>query len=207
MTESAADAAWLRRRWVRRFPSLGPVGDGLVSRYGAASRIYHDVRHLRHVLETLDLLAGECDDLDAVELAGWFHDAVYDVRRGDNEEASAALAEVVLGPRLDSAVLAEVVRLVLLTRDHAVPDGDRNGAVLCDADLVVLAGETQEYDAYAQRVRAEYADVSDEDFRAGRSAVLRGLLDLPSLFSTRLGRDEWEKPARANLARELASLV
>ncbi len=206
MTDRLDDAGWLRRRWASRFPGLEGTGDLLVSRYADPSRVYHDARHLRSVLEAADLLRDECTDPDAVELGAWFHDAVYDVRRGDNEEASARLAETVLASYVDASTLAEVVRLVLLTCDHAVPDGDRNGAVLCDADLAVLASGRDDYDAYVARVRSEYAHVSDADFRAARATVLRALLALPSLFHTRLGLREWEEPARANLARELSAL-
>lgn len=206
MTQSRAAAEWLRCRWATSFPGLGGTAEQLVSRYTEEARVYHDVRHLRRVLESVDLLRSECSDLDAVELAAWFHDAVCDVRRGDNAEASAALAESLLASYLPGSRLREVVRLVLLTRDHAVQIGDNNGAVLCDADLAVLAGDRAEYDRYVADVRAEYAAVSDIDFRDGRAAVLRRLLDLPSLYSTRLGVDTWERLARANVTRELASL-
>lgn len=205
MTQSRAAAEWLRRRWATSFPGLGGTGEQLVSRYTEVARVYHDVRHLRSVLESVDLLRSECSDLDAVELAAWFHDAVYDVRRDDNEEASAALAESLLASYLPGPRLTEVVRLVLLTRDHAVRNGDNNGAVLCDADLAVLAGDRADYDRYVADVRGEYAAVSDVDFRAGRAAVLRRLLDLPSLFHTQLGGELWEHRARANLGRELAA--
>ena len=47
------------------------------------------------MLAHLDMLADEADDIDAVRLAAWFHDAVYEPG-ADNEEASAALAAAVL---------------------------------------------------------------------------------------------------------------
>lgn len=199
------DIDWLRSRWAARFPALETIGGQLVSRYADPSRVYHDVRHLRAVLEAVDLLQDEGADREAVELAAWFHDAVYDVQQTENEAASATLAEMMLAPYADDAKRAEVVRLVLLTRDHAVTDGDPNGAVLCDADLAVLAGGREDYGAYLARVRAEYAHVGDADFLAGRAAVLRGLLALPSLFHTAVGLAQWEGPARANLTRELRS--
>lgn len=212
------DGDWLQARWRRRMAALGrgveAVGDELIDRYADRARDYHDLRHLRQVLETVDELIvapdthlqGRHEDLYVIELAAWFHDAVYDVRRTDNEAASAALARDLLAPYLDAERLDEVARVVLLTRDHAVAVGDRNGAVVCDADLVVLAGSVEEYDAYARRVRAEYAHVSDEDFRLGRAAVLHALTDLPALFHTEHGAAHWEAPARANLQRELAAL-
>ena len=74
----------------------------------------------------------------------------------------------------------EVARLVLLTAGHDPEPGDANGAVLCDADLAVLAGPPDAYAAYASAVRAEYGHLSDEEFTAGRIAVLERLLALPA---------------------------
>ena len=108
--------------------------------------------------------------------------------RADNEERSAALAERALAETdLPDATVAEVARLVRLTTTHDPDEGDRDGAVLCDADLAILAADPERYAAYAAAVREEYAAVPDEAFREGRAAVLRGLLDLPSLFRTAAG--------------------
>ncbi len=127
-------------------------------------------------------------DLATVQLAAWFHDAVYRPDRSENEERSAALAERAL-PELgvDAARTAEVARLVRLTITHDPAPEDLDGAVLCDADLAVLAGSPEGYAAYAAAVRDEYAFVPDPDFVVGRSAVLRQLLSLPRLFSTPRG--------------------
>jgi predicted metal-dependent HD superfamily phosphohydrolase len=128
---------------------------------------------------------------------------VYEPRRTDNEERSAEVAAAELG-RLGIDP-AEVVRLVLLTREHLPQEGDRAGAALCDADLTVLAAGQATYDRYSAAVRAEYANLDDAAWARGRSSVLTGLLDRPRLFHTERGR-ECEEPARANLRRELAAL-
>ena len=85
----------------------------------------------------------------------------------------------------------EVERLVLLTAGHDPEPGDANGAVLCDADLAVLAGPPEAYAAYASAVRAEYGHLSDEEFTAGRIAVLEHLLALPALYRLPAVADEW----------------
>jgi predicted metal-dependent HD superfamily phosphohydrolase len=187
-------------------PDLPEVGESLIAAYGGRTRIYHDLRHLRQLLATLDLLADGRPPL-TVELAGWFHDAVYDVGGGDNESASARLATESLSDLLDTDDLREVQRLVELTRHHAVESFDEHGALLCDADLVVLAGDPATYAEYVRRVRREYAHLDDESFRAGRAGALRGLLALPALFHTPHGRLRWEGPARANLEAELDTLT
>jgi predicted metal-dependent HD superfamily phosphohydrolase len=114
---------------------------------------------------------------------------------------------VLAGLDVPPAAVAEVSRLVLLTAGHAAGAGDRDGGLLCDADLAVLAGEPGAYDEYAAAVRREYAHVADPEFRAGRAAVLRRLLALPALYRLPELRAAWEPTARANLARELAALT
>ncbi len=190
-----------------------PAGDvvrRLVAAYGEEHRGYHDVRHLAEVLDHVDALAAQAVHPDRVRLAAWFHDAVYvaSARPGADEEASAHLAVSEL-TTLGTApeVVADVARLVRLTATHRPADGDRDGAVLCDADLAVLARDPSGYARYVAGVRKEYAHVPEADFRAGRAAVLRALADQPNLFRTTVGRERWEATARRNVADELARLT
>ncbi|QIX27913.1 hypothetical protein ncot_15950 [Nocardioides sp. JQ2195] len=165
----------------------------------SSDRGYHDLQHLEEVLARLTEL-GAGDDVEVV-LAAWFHDAVYD-DAGNNEERSALLAtEELSGIR--SVDADEVARLVRLTERHRPEPGDRAGEVLCDADLAILAAPADRYATYVAGVRREYAAVPDDDFRRGRAAILRDLLDKPTLFHTAYAREHWEPTARANLAAEL----
>ena len=95
---------------------------------------------------------------------------------------------------------------MLITATHAVEPADGNGAVLCDADLAVLAGDPESYAAYAVAVREEYAHVPEPLFRAGRAQVLAGLLAHEVLFRTATGRSWWESAARHNVETELILL-
>ncbi|WP_428843670.1 HD domain-containing protein, partial [Streptomyces hirsutus] len=104
------------------------------------------------------------------------------------------------------AKAAEVARLVRLTVTHDPADDDRDGQVLCDADLAILASPPSAYAAYTAAVREEYHFVPNDAFREGRAAVLRQLLGLPSLFRTSYGREHWEATARYNLRGELEML-
>ncbi|MER7683562.1 hypothetical protein [Streptomyces sp. NPDC097610] len=206
----------LRTRWSHALdgarspggPDPAPYADNLLARWQEPQRRYHTVAHLTAVLDHIDVLEEYADDPALVRLAAWFHDAVYLPDRSENEERSARLAERALaeaGAGEEKSV--EVGRLVRLTVTHAPADDDRNGQVLCDADLAVLASAPDTYAAYTAAVREEYAFVPDEAFRAGRAAVLRQLLDLPRLFRTPYGTREWEERARENIRRELAHLT
>ncbi|MEZ3177182.1 hypothetical protein KYY02_00195 [Streptomyces pimonensis] len=211
-----ADTETLRARFVHtlegaRGPGGGPdplpYADDLLGRWREPQRHYHTPTHLTAVLDHIDVLAEYADDPDVVRLAAWFHDAVYLPDRSENEERSARLAERALPEAGVSAErTAEAARLVRLTVTHDPADDDRNGQVLCDADLAVLAAPPSSYAAYTAAVREEYRFVPNEAFRAGRADVLRQLLALPRLFRTPYGLEHWEATARHNMRGELEML-
>jgi predicted metal-dependent HD superfamily phosphohydrolase len=194
--------------WQRIFPAGEAVGRELLARWSEPHRRYHTVAHLSFMLDVIDAHADLADDADAVRLAAWFHDAVYEVFAQDNEARSASLAVQQLPALgLSTARTEEVARLVRLTAGHAVEAGDRNGALLADADLAILAAEPSDYARYAAAVREEYAAVPDAVFRPGRAAILRKLADLPDLFRIVPARAEWSARARVNLGAEIATLL
>jgi predicted metal-dependent HD superfamily phosphohydrolase len=203
----------LAEAWLRTAARVGARDDvagggaNLLGRYADPSRHYHDLTHLDEVLRHVDELAEFSRTPDVVRLAAWFHDAVYDPRAHDNEENSARLAEHMLTTlRVADHVVADVARLVRLTADHEAGEGDADAAVLCDADLAILAADEARYADYVAGVRAEYAHVSDDDFARGRAAVLRQLMGRPALFRTPSARASWEATARANVTAELETL-
>lgn len=211
-----ADTDALRARWLRALlpardgassPEPYQYADALLRRWQEPQRHYHTLTHLTAVLDRIDVLEEYADDPDVVRLAAWFHDAVYLPERSENEERSARLAERALPEAgLSAEKTAEVARLVRLTVTHDPADDDRDGQVLCDADLAVLAASPSSYAAYTAAVREEYHFVPNEAFREGRADVLRQLLALPRLFRTPYGQEHWEATARYNMRGELEML-
>jgi predicted metal-dependent HD superfamily phosphohydrolase len=177
----------------------------VVAAWSEPHRRYHDLAHLAAVLGLVGELGGAAADPDAVRLAAWYHDVVYDPERSDNEEVSAQRARAGLRGLVTDERLDEVERLVLLTAGHDPAPGDTNGAVLCDADLAVLAAPPESYAAYASAVRLEYGHLGDQEFTSGRIAVLEHLLALPTLYRTEAALP-WTGTARANLTTELTLL-
>jgi len=196
----------LTSRWDALMPTHPELGAALRRRYAEPHRHYHDRAHLLQVLRMVDQLAGD-EDLFLVRLGAWFHDAVYDLpeRELTNEEASARLSVRELGRAgFEQEDLTQVARLVRLTATHLPGTRDPEGDLLSDADLAILAAPPELYDAYVAAVRAEHAAVQEEDFLAGRLAVLEPIAD-GEIF--RSGKAQSLKAAaRANLGRELWSL-
>jgi predicted metal-dependent HD superfamily phosphohydrolase len=187
-------------------PTVRTEWAAVVAAWSEPHRRYHDLHHLAAVLGLVGELSAAAADPAAVALAAWYHDVVYDPRRDDNEQVSAERARAGLRGLVPDPRLEEVVRLVLLTAGHETAPDDANGAVLCDADLAVLAGPPEAYAAYASAVREEYGHLSDEVFTAGRIAVLEHLLALPALYRLPAVAPVWEPRARANLTAELGLL-
>jgi predicted metal-dependent HD superfamily phosphohydrolase len=184
--------------------------DTVLGAYRAEARHYHGVRHVAWVVRHVESIAAEhpVADIDATVAAAFFHDAIYDATRDDNEAESAAMAErAVREIGWSDPACRRVADLVMATATHDVEGVDRDTAVLLAADLAVLAAEPSRYAEYTTAVRREYAHVDDAAWRTGRSAVLRRLLARPRLFAAELGLDQWERRARANITSELAALA
>lgn len=186
-----------------------PAFDVLVAAYSAPERHYHNLEHLGEVFRVVGRLASGIDDIASVQLAVWFHDAVYDPRGKNNEARSGELAVDLLGTvGVPASTIERVVRLVRATEHLASsdPPGDRDAAALIDADLAILGASEERYRRYTTAIRKEYAFVSDAEYRAGRASVLKKFLARPRIYTHRVVFEEGEERARANLQAELEDL-
>lgn len=178
----------------------------LVAAYDAPGRHYHNVQHIENLLARVG--GFPLQDAVVVELAIWFHDAVYDVLRHDNEAKSADWALAFLQEtNLAPARQARVADFIRRTQDHTQPQppADADLLVFLDADLSILGAPEAAYWAYAHQIRREYHLVPDQLYRPGRRQVLAKLLAVPVLYHTPALREELDAPARRNLQAELAA--
>ena len=82
--------------------------------YRTPARAYHNLRHVEHCLKEFDAVKDKASNLAAVEVAIWFHDAVYDTKVSDNEEKSALVAvETLKGMGVHAGLSKRVSRLIL----------------------------------------------------------------------------------------------
>lgn len=203
--------ARLRAAWQQALSVVGATADegafdDLLRRYAEPHRHYHSVAHVSHVVAIVSASSHLCGDAATTVLAAFYHDAIYEIGSADNEVASAQLAGTGLRRWGASADIADrVARLIEATKDHTVPRGLDDAAVLLDADLAILAADPPQYDEYVSRVRREYESIPQDLWRAGRAAVLESFLTRDRIYLTAVGHG-WEAMARSNLSRELASL-
>ena len=196
----------LNRSWHRMWSGLGACGEGsderdrLIARYSEPGRRYHTVQHLGECLVSFESAAHLAQRPAEVEAGLWFHDAVYELHRADNEEQSARLARDVLSKaRVPSAAASRVAALVLATKHTAVPEAP-DEQLLVDIDLSILGASESRFAEYERQIREEYAFVPQAVFREKRRAILRAFVARPSIYGTEYFRRLLEHQARANLA-------
>ena len=171
----------------------------LFSRYAEPHRHYHNLSHIRDVLP---LVEG-----DPAAAAAWFHDAVYDPRRDDNEEASAKLAATALrqlGLRMTTIEL--VAQMIRATARHETNHLPPQALLLLDADLSIFGSESARYAAYVAAVRKEFQFLSDDEFLNTRVAMIERFLRRPKIYFTRAMQERFEAQARVNLSQEFLAL-
>lgn len=181
--------------------------DALAARYREPGRHYHNLAHVQALLRWLDQSRDLAVDPPAIEAAIWFHDAVYDTRRDDNEAASAALArEELQALGWPARAIDKVAVMVLATAGHAPDQSDPDTGLFLDLDLSILGQSPATYSSYSQAIRAEYAWVDDARYAAGRRQVLQAFLMRPRIYLTPRLHDAWEAAAISNMREELSQL-
>jgi len=154
----------------------------------------------------LDDAAGLATSLESVELALWFHDAVYDTRALDNEEQSAVLARQCLTEAAVEVALVERIEgLVMATKSHAITR-DPDTALMLDVDLSILGQSEKRFAEYEAAIRQEYYWVPENTFTTERAKILERFLARERLYITDQFFRKYEVQARLNLEQSLAVL-
>ena len=197
--------------WDKLWQGAGPDGERLLRAYAAPERAYHDLEHLEEVLDWSLGLPLAPERLRPLQIALFYHDAVYDPRRQDNEEASAALAQRELR-QVGYDQIATVAELILATRHLQPPDPLPGGSAtgdsplqdwMVDVDLSILGAEPARFFRYHEDVRREYAWVPELLYRHQRAQVLRGFLNRARIYRTDYFHERLERQARQNLQAAL----
>jgi predicted metal-dependent HD superfamily phosphohydrolase len=207
--EFAAHTAW--KKLVEKYSSdeaiAGKLLEELVKKYSGRGRYYHNWQHIETLLNLSEKYAAQLADKDVVDFAVFYHDAVYNVLRKDNEQRSAAMAAqrlALVGVPLQK--IDQVRIFIEATQTHQVPQGLSGRADLeffLDFDMSVLAAPGEVYRLYREQVRKEYRLIPAALYRPGRKKFLQTCLQSSSIFKTTEFISRYEAQARANLQWEL----
>nr|WP_321359147.1 hypothetical protein [uncultured Hyphomonas sp.] len=185
--------------------------EALRQRHAEPQRHYHTWAHVEALLGHYRRWVRYLNRPGPVLWALYWHDAIYDPQARDNEEQSAQLLEREAAGHLSPHDVGFAAAIIRATATHTVPEGlsvhdAEDMSLFLDMDLSILGAPEAVYDQYEQDIRAEYAFVPEEAYRAGRGAILKGFLSRPRLYFTDIAHAEWDASARANLTRASRAL-
>ncbi len=198
-------------RWQRLMISLNApesrdVYSDLVAAYSEGHRHYHTAAHIADCLSQLDDAVPLMETPAEVELALWFHDAIYEPTSPNNELESAKWAQVFLeaiGAPEDRRT--RVYSHILATKHDAEPS-DKDAMFVVDIDLSILGRGPDEYDRFERNVRKEYEWVPWFIYSKKRTEILESFLARSAIYGTEYFRGRYETQARRNLLSAIEGL-
>ena len=178
----------------------------LVRAYAESQRHYHTAHHISSCLQHFDSVQTLAQVPAEVEIALWFHDAVYQPRSDHNEKDSADWAMQFLQEEgLPHSQCLRVHHLIMATKDHTAPtEGD--AALVVDIDLAILGQDPETFTEFERNIRKEYHWVPVSEYRRRRSQILASFLQHPSIYQTDYFQERYETAARINLKTALSNL-
>lgn len=201
------------QRWLALCDALGIQRNrdeftALQSAYREHHRAYHTLQHLHECLNHLGWVRTEKDyaDLELVEAALWYHDAVYLPKARDNEAKSAQWAYTFFDKSGLSYLKCQHIYDLVMATCHDAKPVERTQQIVVDIDLAILGATPERFAQYERQVRKEYWFVPWSRYRDKRGAVLQNFFSMSSIYSTDLFRSRFERQARVNLKKAIARL-
>jgi predicted metal-dependent HD superfamily phosphohydrolase len=195
---------WHRLGVKSDYPIIDAYQD-ILQRYGEPHRKYHNIGHINHCLAEFETVRHLALDANALELAIWYHDAVYEIQANDNEERSASLAsEVMNNFSLPLELIEKVENIIIATKHSAVPE-DYDAKLMLDIDISNI-GDGEKFKEANKLIREEYSSVPDNLFKNGRSGILQSFLDRPGIYLTEFFYNKYEDKAKENILSSIYEL-
>ena len=184
----------------------GNIYSQLATAYGENTRFYHTDQHVSECLKHFAFYRKQAQHPAEIEVAIWFHDAIYDSTKSDNEEQSADWAKRYLtDASADSDAVNRIGEMIIATKTHQSQSAD--SALMVDIDLGILGATTDAFEAYDAAIRKEFHWVPTVQYCMGRAQVLSSFLKRETIYQTQAMRDLYEAQARENLSRKIKELT
>lgn len=204
----------LKNDWFKLFSAishdderLSEIFDYLVKKYSEKHRFYHNLSHVNSLLGAAENFKEKFADYRSIQLAIWFHDAIYEPKRADNETESARLAAASLEKlEMPEKLVGKTRRMILATEKHVAESLDFDGRLFLDLDLGILGADEKIYGEYKRAIRREYSFVPFFLYRSSRRQILENFLRREFLYFTEEMREKCERRARQNIANEIKEL-
>lgn len=176
----------------------------LLRRYNKPGRYYHDLNHLVHCLNQFDLVSQTIPDADAVEMALWFHDAIYIPGSADNEKRSTELFLQKANNCCSHQFKSKVKNLILVT-SHKYQPNDDDECFIVDIDLSSFGLGWSDFLVDTGNLRREQFELPDPAYFESHTRFLNMLLARDRIFYTDFFYLRYEQIALQNINRLLAT--
>ena len=199
-------------RWAKLMQSMGMPSSlscykRLIKAYSETHRYYHTVAHIEAMLIHFDKVRNLADSPDEVEIAIWFHDAIYNPLSSSNEIDSAQWAKDFLISSGGEATVAERVYELIMATKHDGKIVENDHKLIVDIDLTILGANESVYDEFEVNVRKEYKLIPSVIFRKKRIAILMSFLEEEAIYKLDYFKENFEVLARENLNRAISHLL
>lgn len=198
--------AWQNLMIAMGFAANQETYQQLLAAYSETHRHYHNQSHIQACLQQLT----ECSQLihhpHWVELALWFHDAIYKTRKSDNEQQSAQWAQHFIQQAGGDSTLAQSVYGAIMATKHHTQSKDALSRWVVDIDLSILGQNEENYMLFESNIRKEYFWVPKIIYQYKRKAILNAFLQRVRIYSNDYYHDKLDQQARHNMNKALANL-
>ena len=201
-TQSRFESAWRESSASFNQTHCYSIFEKLSQLYTGQHRFYHGKNHIQECLDKMDQLESEPGHSGNVEIAIWFHDAIYEAGNSDNEQRSMEWFTDCACDHLNNESITEIQRLIMVT-DHKNMPGSSTEKFMVDIDLLSFSTPLDKFMADGEKIRNEFYNVSDDDFIRDQIGFLTRLLDRSSIYSTEYFVKHHEKDARSNISHLL----
>lgn len=195
---SILEKSWFELHQHYHFSEPQKIFNKLIVAYSEKQRAYHTIQHLYECLVLFEFIRADLDDANAVVLALWFHDVIYDPQAQDNELQSAELFEQYLAQDLSIGIVQKIKRWIIATEKHEATN-ELDLQFLLDIDLAILATSPERFDEYEQQIQQEYAWVDPDIYSIKRKEVLVHFYQTEPLYQSEYFQRNFEQRAKGNL--------
>jgi len=173
----------------------------LINSYCEPQRHYHTLAHIEHCLGMFDQCKSLVSNPDALEIAVWFHDVIFEPGRHDNEALSKELY-LYLSIKVHEPELRGLVgRLIMATLHDGSSLEDDDARYMVDIDLSSFGLSWDEFLRDSDNLRLENPQVSDAEYYFNQGNFQNHLLGRERFYLSDFFSQRYESRARDNLTR------
>ena len=178
----------------------------LLSCYRQKHRFYHNESHIDAVLKYYEESKQLANNCTAVEVALWFHDAIYKPYSSSNELKSANWALNFLKEQKNDDTFSENVHSLIMATLHNTNPKGNDEQLIVDIDLSILGSQKEVYAQFEKNIREEYKFVPNILYKKKRKEILSGFLKRERIYMHDFFHEKLEDLARVNIVNTIEKL-